>query len=300
MNLNWDDMRFFLALCRNRTFLAAGSELKVTHSTVARRISALEGFLQTKLFERTEKGCHLTPSAERLLSYAEEMESAVIKFEEAVAGRDSRLTGTIRIGAPDGIGNYYLARIIGLFLKKHPDIDIELIPVPMYFSLLKREIDISITVEKPKIKNVISRKLTTYRLGLFATREYLADRPEIKKETDLSKHRMISYIENMIFDPSLKFMDEFFPRLKPSLKCSTVIAQRIAVLSACGIGIIPYFLLTSKQDLVPVLPEFVIEREYWLTVHPDSKGFARVQAIIDFIVSQVKADVDLFMSLPNT
>ena len=300
MNLNWDDMRFFLALCRNQTFIAAGNELKVTHSTVARRISALEAFLQTKLFERSEKGCRPTSAAERLLSYAEEMESAVIKLEEAVAGRDSRLTGTIRIGAPDGIGNYYLAQKIGLFLKKHPDIDIELIPLPMYFSLLKREIDISITVEKPKIKNVISRKLTTYRLGLFAKKEYLQGRPEINNEADLSKHWMISYIENMIFDPSLKFMDEYFPRIKPNLKCSTVIAQRNAVLSACGIGIIPYFLLISKQGLVPVLPELVIEREYWLTVHPDSRGFARVQAVIDFIVSHVEADGDLFMSLPGS
>jgi DNA-binding transcriptional LysR family regulator len=170
----------------------------------------------------------------------------------------------------------------------------------MYFSLLKREIDIAITVEKPRLENVISRKLTNYRLGLFARKEYLEDRPKITSEADLGKHSMISYIENMIFDPSLKFMDEFFPWLKPSLKCSTVIAQRNAVLSACGIGIIPYFLLTSKQNLVPVLPDLVIEREYWLTVHPDSRGFARVQAIIDFIVSHVEADVELFMSLPNT
>jgi len=299
MNLNWDDMRFFLALCRNHTFIAAGNELRVTHSTVARRISALEDSLKTKLFERTERGCRLTPAAERLQSYAEEMESAVIKFEETVAGQDSRLTGTIRIGAPDGIGNYYLARKFELFLNQHPDIDIELIPVPMYFSLLKREIDISITVEKPRAENVISRKLTNYRLGLFATREYLKGRPKIKNETDLSKHRMVSYIENMIFDPSLKFMNEFFPWLKPSLKCSTVIAQRNAVLSGCGIGIIPYFLLTSKQNLVPVLPDLVIEREYWLTVHPDSRGFARVQAIIDFIVRQTKSDAPLFMSLTN-
>ncbi len=299
MNQNWDDMRFFLALYRTHSFVAAASELKVSHSTVSRRISALEDSLQTRLFDRTEKGCRLTPAAETLLPYAEQMESAVINLEENVAGRDKRLTGAIRIGAPDGFGNYFLAPRFGLFQENHSELEVELIAVPMYFSLIKREIDISITVERPSIENIVSRRLTKYRLGLFASKEYLARRPEIRKKEDLSSHRIIGYIDDLIFDKDLRFMDEFFPDLKVLFRSSTVIAQKNAVLAGSGIGVIPYFMIDKSEDLVHILPEISIERGYWIQVHPDSRGLARVRATIDFIVSQVDSTADFFTSLPN-
>jgi DNA-binding transcriptional LysR family regulator len=86
MALNWDDMRYFLALCRKSSFVAAANELRVTHSTVSRRISALEDSMQTLLFHRNEKGCTLTPAGEKLIGFAEQMESTVVNLEESVAG----------------------------------------------------------------------------------------------------------------------------------------------------------------------------------------------------------------------
>lgn len=299
MNKNWNDMRVFLALCRKHTFVAAASELKVTHSTVSRRISALEDSLQTKLFERTEKGCRLTPAAEILLPYAEQMESIAINLEETVAGKDKRLTGAIRIGAPDGIGNNFLAPRFGIFQDKHPGLEVELIAVPMYFSLTKREIDISITVGQPRSGNIVSRRLTKYRLGLFASKNYLAGKPAIRKRDDLKKHRIIGYIDDLLFDKDLSFMDEIHSGLKANFKSSTVIAQKNAVISGCGIGVIPYYMVDKKEELVPILPEISVERGYWIQVHPDSRELARVRATIDFIVNQVESNTDLFMSIQS-
>ena len=99
MALNWDDMRFFLALCRKSSFVAAANELRVTHSTVARRITALEDSLQTLLFHRSEKGCTLTPAGEKHVVFAEQIESTVINLEESVTGYNNQLSGAIRIGA---------------------------------------------------------------------------------------------------------------------------------------------------------------------------------------------------------
>ena len=289
MNLNWDDIRFFLALCRTHSFVSAAGELKVTHSTVARRISALEASLQTQLFHRTEKGCQITPAGEALLPYAERLESTVITLEGRVSGNDNRLSGCVRIGTPDGIGNCYLAARLSRFQEHHPGLEVELIPVPMYYSLSKREIDILITVKRPEKGNFIARKLTGYKLGLFATREYLQKRPAIKTREDLRGHRFIGYIDDLLFDQDLNFLDEFYPGVKSNFRTSTVIAQMNAVLAGSGVGVIPYFMAHGQKELIPVLPKLNIERGYWLQVNPDSQEIARVRTTIDYIVTQIQA-----------
>jgi DNA-binding transcriptional LysR family regulator len=299
VNLNWDDMRFFLTLCRTRSFVSAANELKVTHSTVARRISALEASLQTQLFQRSEKGCQITSAGEALLPYAERLESTVINLEESVSGKDNQLSGCVRIGTPDGIGNCFLASRLSKLQNKHPSLEVELIPVPIYYSLSKREIDILITVKRPKAGKFIARKLTQYKLGLFATREYLENRQEIIKKEDLRGNRFVGYIDDLLFDRDLRFMEEFCPGVTPIFRTSTVIAQLSAVVAGAGIGVIPYFMAHAEKNLVPVLPDKNIERSYWLQFNPDSKQIARVRTTIDFIVNQIISDKGLFLTLRN-
>ena len=299
MNQNWDDMRYFLALCRTRSFVAAANELRVTHSTVARRISALEKSLQTRLFERSEKGCRLTQAGEALLPYAERLESTVIGLEEAVAGKDRQLSGSIRIGTPDGLGSYFLAPHLSRFQDEHPALVVELVAVPMYYSLAKREIDISITVMKPTSGNVVARKLLEYRLGMFASRAYLDGRPPVHTMEDLKGHRVIGYIDDLLFDQELNYMEDFFPGLTASFRSSTMVAQMNALLGNAGIGVVPYFMAHTDDSLVPVLPDHNITRSFWLQVNPDSRQLARVRTTIDFIVAEIEASRALFLDLPQ-
>lgn len=298
MTLNWDDMRYFLALVRKSSLVAAAAELKVTHSTVARRISALEEALETRLFLRTEKGCYPTAAGEQLLPFAEQLETTAINLEESVAGSNRQVSGSIRIGAPDGIGNCYLAGRLGILQAMHPSLTVELIPVPSYSSLSKREIDILITVRKPLGGNIVARRLTRYRLGLFAAAAYLERTAPIITAEDLKGHTFIGYIDDLLFDQDLNFMEEIAPGLTTRFRCSTVVAQMNAVASGAGIGVIPYFMAQGQPDLVPVLPERPIERGYWLQVNPDSRQLARVRVTMDFIVSQVDKTQDRFLSLP--
>lgn len=299
MAQNWDDMRFFLAASRTRSFVAAAEQLMVTHSTVSRRISALEATLETRLFQRTEKGCRLTPAGEKLLPYAEQIESTVINLEAGISGKDNLLSGAIRIGAPDGLGNFFLAAQLGSFQAEHPQLDIELMAVPMYYSLSKREVDLLITITKPTRGNIVARKLIDYRLGLFATRDYLAKQPAIRRREDLPGHRMVGYIDHLLYDDNLKFMDEVHPGLTPRFRSSTVIAQLHAVVAGAGIGVLPYFMAAPQGALVPVLPEAFVERSFWLQVNPDSRQLARVRATIDFIVARMDGNRELFQSLPR-
>jgi len=297
-NLNWDDIRFFLALYRKRTFVAAAEALKVTHSTVARRIASLETSLQTLLFQRTEKGCRITPQGEALLPLAETLESTFMNIEENVSGKDNQLTGCIRIGTPDGIGNCYLASRLAAFQARHPGLEIELIPVPRYYSLAKREIDILITVQRPSSGNLIAHRLIRYKLGLFASEAYLESRPPIGAKKDLAGHRFVGYIDDLLFDQDLRFIDDFFPGQTPIFRTATVLAQMNAVAAGAGIGVIPYFMAHMEKAMVPVLPHENTERGYWLQVNPDSKQIARVRTTIDFITEQIRSEEDLFLFPP--
>jgi DNA-binding transcriptional LysR family regulator len=140
--------------------------------------------------------------------------------------------------------------------------------------------------------------LTRYRLGLFATREYLENNRKITGREDLRGHRFIGYIDDLLFDQDLRFMDEFCPGLTMQFRTSTVIAQMNAVIAGSGIGVIPYIMAHGVERLLPVLPDQSTERGYWLQVNPDTKHIARVRATIDFIVEQIKTAEDLFLSLP--
>lgn len=300
MQTNWDDLRYFLAVSRTKSFLAAAQSLKVTHSTVARRLTNLEESLQSQLFFRTEKGCHLTPAGEELLVYGEQVESSVVTLEGKIGGHDSHLRGAVRIGAPDGIGNSYLASCLGDLQRSQSELEVELVAVPMYSSLAKREVDILVTVEKPASRgSVITLRLTQYRLGLFSTQDYLQRYPPIQSKADITKHSIIGYIDDLLFDPELQFMDEIAKGLKPRFRSSTVVAQLNAVASGAGIGVIPFFMIPENHDLVRILPEWSVTRDYWLQVNPDTRRLARVRTTIDFLVDRIKRDETLFLAPPQ-
>jgi DNA-binding transcriptional LysR family regulator len=297
--MNWDDMRFFLVLCRSRSFLAAASVLKVTHSTVSRRLSALEASLQTQLFFRTERGCRLTGAGEKLLPYAEQLEATIHLLEEDVYGKNTQLSGSIRIGAPDGFGNCFLAPRLGKFQRMHSALEIELVAVPLYYSLAKREVDILITIRKPKGGHVIARKLPSYKWGLFATKNYLKEHDQIQCLDDLRSHRVIGYIEDLLYDQELNFTNEFLPGIRPQFRSSTIVGQMNSILADNGIGLIPYFMAHSETDMVSVLPEYSISRTFWIQLNPDSKRVARVRATIDFIVDEMESSKLILSRLPH-
>ena len=175
----------------------------------------------------------------------------------------------------------------------------ELIAEPMYYSLSKREVDILVTVMKPTSGKVVARKLTDYKLGLFASKEYLEQRPPIRKRRDLKRHRFIGYIDEMLFDQELQFMEEISEGLSVHFRSSTVVAQMNAAVAGVGIGAIPYFMAHGESGLLPILPELCISRSYWLQVNPDSRQLARVRTTIDFLVDQVAMNRELFLTIPK-
>ncbi|HTM77728.1 MAG TPA: LysR family transcriptional regulator, partial [Devosia sp.] len=186
--MNWDDVRIFLAVARQGQILGAAKSLGLNHATVARRLTALEQALGARLFVRKTNGSDLSSAGEKFLVHAERIESEMLAARGATDA-DSRIAGTVRVGAPDGFGVAFLAPRIGELAERHKGLRIELVPVPRAFSLSRREADIAVTVERPREGRLVARKLTDYRLGLFAARSYLDQYGTPASLDALSGHR---------------------------------------------------------------------------------------------------------------
>jgi DNA-binding transcriptional LysR family regulator len=293
---DWDDLRFFLAVARAGRLTVAARRLGADHATVSRRISSLEGALKAKLFERRPQGYSLTAHGERLLTKAETMETQALAVSSEIGGADLALSGTVRIGTPDGFGSFFLAPRAAGFAALYPDLEIQIVAMPRLLSISKREADIAVSLAPPKEGKIVARKLTDYRLGLYAAASYLDRHPAIVAPDDLHAHDMIGYIDDLIFMPELDYLDEVSKGLRPRLQSSNLLAQMEAALAGAGICVLPHFMAVREPRLVPVLSATVaIIRSFWLIVHADLKEVARIRATVDFIVREVKAARSLFM-----
>jgi DNA-binding transcriptional LysR family regulator len=293
--MNWDDVRIFLAVARAGQILGAARRLELNHATVSRRIAMLEEALRAKLFRRLTTGSELTPAGQRFLEIAERMEADVIAARSAVAGEGDDISGTVRIGAPDGFGVAFLARHLGELTAQHRELTIQLVPVPRSFSLSRREADIVITVERPTEGRLVAGKLVDYSLGLFASRSYAEKYGLPKSVADLSSHTLIGYVPDLIVSPSLDYEAEFSSEWRSAFAISSALGQAEAVRAGAGIGILHTFVARSIPELVPVEIVAPIRRAYWLVYHETVRPLRRVQTVAAFITRAVERDRALFL-----
>jgi|TARA_R110002124_G_scaffold51649_1_gene149134 DNA-binding transcriptional LysR family regulator len=263
--------------------------LKVDHTTVSRRVLALEEKLDAKLFEATPRGFVLTQAGERLLPQAEAMESASAAIQDTVGGENQTLTGTVRLGVPEGFGSQFLAMELATFRQLHPKIELEFVANDRFVSLSKREADLSITLARPKSGRLISRKLTNYRLRLYASRDYLSTHSPILSMNDLKDHDFISYIDELVPDPQLLYLTDIIANPNVTLKSSSIVLQFQATLAGAGLSILHCFVADDYPDLVCLLPEEVeINRTYWLNTPEDIHDLARIKAVSQFLSDVVR------------
>ena len=290
---DWNDLRYFLELSRRGRLISAARKLHVDHTTVSRRIAALEEELNARLFDKSPRGYKLTDAGLRLLPYAEQMESQSNRLYQEISGKDARLSGTVRLAAPEGLGAHIIAHNLGQFRTMHPDIELELLAESRRTSLSKREADIAITLARPDSGRVIAWKLCDYRLRLYGVESYLERHPAIRRVDDLAGHDFISYIDDLIQLPELRFLDQVVKAPHVVFRSTNVMAQYNAALEGIGLSMIHCFMADQDPRLIPVLADrIVIDREYWLVVHEDLRHVARVDAVCRFLTRLLKQQHD--------
>ncbi|QTL02789.1 LysR family transcriptional regulator [Aquabacter sp. L1I39] len=292
----WSDLRYFLAVARAGKLTVAARQLNVEHSTVGRRIGALEQRLGAKLFDRQPQGYVLTAPGERLLGTAEAMETLASAAQQEIGGADLGVAGTVRIGAPDGFGTFFLAPRMGRLAAGHPELEVQFLAMPRVFNLTKREADIAISLSRPKQGRLHARKLTDYRLRLYASRAYLSAHGPIETRAALPRHTFISYVDELLYAPELDYAPLVAKDLRPRVRSSSLVAQFMAVKAGAGIAVLPRFMADGEDDLLPLLADEVeISRTFWLITHADTRTLARIRVAADFIAREVQEARTLFL-----
>ena len=206
--MNWDDVRIFLSVAREESLTGAAKALRLDPATVGRRIGRLERDMDAVLFVKSPQGYVLTSAGEALLHHAEGAEQSIGGARAQVRGRDEGLTGTIRIGAPDGCATFLLPNVLSGIVRDNPGLHVQVVALPRVFNLSKREADMAIAVSRPQMGRLRVQKISDYRLHLAASRAYLAEAGRIATPDDLKHHPVVGYIPDMIFDRELDYLSE--------------------------------------------------------------------------------------------
>ena len=292
MKVDWDHLQFFLVLARAKTLTNAARIIGVEHSTVSRRIQALELALGTPLFRREATGYELTMEGLALVPRVEQMEQAFLQIEKP----NLPLQGHVRIGTPEGFGTAFLAQLLAELSKQYPLLTIDLIPVPKMIKLSHREADIVISIDRPKSGPYIITRLTDYCLKIYGSKGYLESTQAIKKLEDLKNHQFVNYIDDLIYSPELYCLERLPLQLNANFRSSSILAQQVAVSAGAGLAILPKFLAENKPELKQVLQNEVrFIHTFWMLTLVDLQHEPRIKLVWDFLRTQADKYQNLLM-----
>lgn len=295
--MDWGDLPFFLAVAEHGTLARAALRMRTDATTVGRRIQKLERALGARLFEHSQAGHIITPAGEHLLEKARAMASLAAEAGTvgAVGVGRKQLTGTVRLSVAEGFGSWFVSRRIGTFAAAYPGLTVDLVANSGFLNPTRRETDLAVFLARPGKGPLVTRKLTDYALGLYASRPYLAQAGPVADSTHLKDRRLVGYVPDIIYAPELRYLDEIPDAESVTLRSSSINAQHGMIASGAGIGILPHFIGALDPTLVPVLPELRIQRSFWLATHRETAAFPQVRAMIDWLVERVAEARALFM-----
>lgn len=293
--LNWDDLRLFLSVARAGRLNQAGRHLGLDQTTVARRVKALEQGLGARVIERTPRGAQLTQAGKALLARAERVEAEIIAATADLDDPDTAIRGTVRLSTPEAFGTHVIAPNVSQLNAAHPMLRLELVPESQLVHLANREADLAVTLTLPSAGPIFVRRLVDYRLGLYASHDYIAARGRPETVADLRQHAMVGYIDDLIDLPELRVADSMESH-QVVFRSTSSTAQYNAIVSGVGAGWLHSYIADHDPRLVRILDGVEEQRSYWLGVHRDQRDLPAVRAVIDFIDDLV---VNRFGQLPD-
>ena len=279
MDWQWDDVRFFLAVARAGSLSGAARALGVGHVTVGRRITLLEKRLGVTLLNRTPDGFSTTSAGQAILRECVAMESAATDLERIVAGRDSRIAGSVRVTTTEPLAYQLVAPAIAPLHETHPALQVDLITGVRSLDIARREADLAVRFARPSASDLVCRKLGEIGFSLYATKRYLSRAGIPKRGRGLAGFDLITFT-GAPAATSPFFMGESLEGARVALRCDSPLIQIRAAANHVGIVEAACFLGDSSPGLVRVWPdEAPARRVAWLIMHQDLQRAARVKAV---------------------
>ena len=292
--VDWDDLRLFLAVSRAGNLSQAAKLLKVDQSTISRRLARLELCVGGPLFERRKDGLKRTHLAERMLPQVETMEGGVIALREGLGSSAGQLpSGVVRVAMMEGIGSMYIARKLVKLSDRYPQLRIELVTSPQLVNVSRREADIFLSFFEPMGRGLDSEKVGSFALSLYGSSTYFDRYGAPRAVAELAHHRFVSYVEDLVQVDTVKWLDEVIAQPSISFFSNSMIAQMAAAASGLGLVLLPRFSVINEKELTPVLAsEVAVYRDLWLSVHVDLRYSTRIKAVLLFLKEVITEDTE--------
>ena len=288
--LDWDDLRYFLAVQRARTLAGASAKLGINATTVGRRLAALEEQVGARLFDRTPTGYLLTAAGQDLVERTERMEAEALAAERSVVGADQRRGGIVRVSVTEVLATRFVAPQLARFHDGYPDITLELNCTNRSVHLGRREADIALRLSRPHEDNVVTRQLGKIPLCLYAARSYVDTwGAPADPERSLRGHRVLMFADSRGFRVENQWLDQRRDGARVVLRSDSVSSLYSAAGAGVGIGLLPRRVAERDGHLIQLETESEPEpRVIWQTVHVDLQRSARIRAVLEFLQSVLK------------
>ena len=286
MVLNWDDLRLFLAVAREGSISGGARKLGVQHSTVSRRIRALEQTMGVRLLERKKSGYELTPAGESLKLAACKMEHEVLEVDGSLGGWDARLTGELRVTVINSMASGILMPMFARFSQYYPDVDLHLLASNKNISLIERDADVAIRMSNTPNNALIGKELGTVATTVYASREYQARIEEEGGKPAWLGVSCCSFHQSWTRKKAAGQRQNIY--LDDTLLTAAALKQHI------GVAYLPCFMGDLDPELVRLCPpDPQMNLGVWLLFHPDLKRTARVLAFRDHMIEEMNQQADL-------
>lgn len=288
---SWDDVRYFVAVAQEGSLNAAAKKLGVSHTTVGRRLRALEGRLEAKLFDRLDSRMALNPLTEAVVAEAEAIASSMSMLLTSLRGADNRVAGEVTLNATEGLSNYWLLPRLQPFLQSHPDLQVNL-SHENFFHYRESELafDVDIRWYRTTDENRIVRKLGDVGYSVFTLPAY-ADKYGLPATVaDLERHKLLQfndYVDNAgVFAP----WNEIVNRNGAALRITNSLLTRSALESGDYVTLLPNYATIIEPRLMRAPVDVGVMAEVWLTYNSQRAHQRRVRMVVDEIVRLFNAD----------
>lgn len=285
--LSADDLLILLAVGRAGRYVTAAEELGINHTTISRRIAALEQSIGGRLLARSAGGWELTELGREALSAAETVESAIRSLAGPVGSRT--LEGVVRMSATDGFSAYIAAPAAADVQRLHPRVTVEIVTATRRATQQRSGLDVEIVVGEPQVHRAEAARLGDYRLGLYASRDYLQRRGAPSSRAELADHPLVYFIDSMLSVDDLDLARTFAPTMRESVTSTNVFVHVEATRAAAGLGLLPCFMAGRHDDLVRVLPdEVALLLTYWQVARTETLRRPEVAVLLDAIRARME------------
>jgi len=284
--VDWNDLKYFLEVARGGSLTRAADVLRVSQSTVGRRIAELESRLATRLFARHQTGYFLTDEGRELLGRAQAAEDNMLAFERGASGLAPAVSGIVRLATTENLATDLVIPALPRFVARHPQLRLEIVTTTATVELGRRDADLALRVVRPSQGNLKMRRLGEMTHGVYGHRGYLAQNPA-RDDDPLAGRAVVTWDEAHAHLPAARWLAQRAPDAHIVLTASTLRAQIAAVRAGLGLAVLPDFLATDPDFVRVLAPDEVFSDGVWLVMHADLAASNRVRAVADFLAGAV-------------